>query len=219
MIHQLQIQQAQHEQNESNTVGATSSVKLPKLRITSYNGDKQNYKEFWDQFECTVHKKTKLFNVEKFTYLKGKLHGTAQSAISGLTLTTKNYEIAVGTLKERFGDIQTAVNAHNVKLINLSPASNRTTDLRVIYDKIEQNKRSLEAIGQNVNQDVFISIITSKLPSDVMIKLEIQKGSPEKWSVARLRELLKSYISARESAESYHCLLLSSYQPQDLNRR
>ena len=77
-------------------------VQLPKLEIMSYNGDKQKFKEFWDQFEYTVHMNTKLSNIKKFSYLKGKLHGQAQSAISGLTLSNENYDVAVDILKERF---------------------------------------------------------------------------------------------------------------------
>jgi hypothetical protein len=45
---------------------------------------------------------TKLSNIKKFSYLKGKLHGQAQSAISGLTLSNENYDVAVDILKERF---------------------------------------------------------------------------------------------------------------------
>jgi hypothetical protein len=47
------------------------------------------------------------------------LYGQAQSAISGLTLSNENYDVTVDILKERFGDVQTAVNTHYVELINL----------------------------------------------------------------------------------------------------
>jgi len=47
----------------------------------------------------------------------------------------------------------------------------------MIYDKIEQNLRSLEALQQNIDQDVFISMITTKLPKEVLVQLEIQKGT------------------------------------------
>ena len=86
-----------------------------------------------------------------------------------------------------------------VELINLSCASNRTSELRFLY-KIERNLRSLEALNQNIDQDVFISMITTKLPEAVLVQLEIQKGS-DRWTVDKLRDLLKSYIAAREAAE------------------
>ncbi|CAG2211395.1 unnamed protein product [Mytilus edulis] len=178
-----------------------------------YNGDKQKFKEFWDQFEVTVHKNTKLSNVEKFSYLKSKLHGTAQSAISGLQLSNENYDVAIDILKDRFGDIQNAVNAHYVELINLSCASNRTSELRFLYDKIERNLRSLEALNQNIDQDVFISMITTKLPEAVLVQLEIQKGS-DRWTVDKLRDLLKSYIAAREAAEIQSKEKTNDFKPQ-----
>jgi len=61
----------------------------------------------------------------------------------------------------------------------------------MIYDKIEQNLRSLEALQQNIDQDVFISMITTKLPKEVLVQLEIQKGTGVKWSVRKLRHLFK----------------------------
>ena len=158
--------------------------------------------EFWDQFEYTDHWNTKLSDIEKFSYLKSKLHGQAQSAISGRTLSNENYDVTVDILKERFGDFQTAENIHYVELINLPQVTNRTTDLRMIYDKIEQNLRSLEALQQNIDQDVFISMITTKLPKDVLVQLEIQKGTGVKWSVRKLRHLFEGYVLAREAAES-----------------
>ena len=202
IIQQLQLQSTQHGEVAAPP-NQNPSVKLPKLEMIAYNGDKQKFKEFWDQFDCTVHKNTKLSKVEKFSYLKSKLYGQAQSAISGLTLSNENYDVAINILKERFGDSQNAVNSHYVELINLAPATNRTSDLRLLYDKIEQHMRSLEALEQNIDQDVFISMITSKLPKEVLIQLEIQKGTDVKWTVKKLRDLLKTYVAARESAESH----------------
>jgi hypothetical protein len=79
-----------------------SAVKLPKIDLISYNGDKLKWTEFWDAFKCTVHKNTKLSNIEKFIYLKIKVYGEAKRAISGISLTDGNYSVAIKTLKERF---------------------------------------------------------------------------------------------------------------------
>ena len=72
--------------------------------------------------------------------------------------------------------------------------------------------RRLEAYHLDVSQEVFISIITSKLPKDVLVQLEIQKGARKKWTVSKLRDLLNDYVSAREKAEQ-HAILES--QPID----
>lgn len=60
-----------------------SAVKLPKIDMISFAGDKTKWIEFWDYFQSAVHKNKKLSDVEKFTYLKGKLYGEARSSISG----------------------------------------------------------------------------------------------------------------------------------------
>ena len=67
---------------------------------------------------------------------------------------------------------------------------------------MEKNLRSLDALNQDTNRDIFVSIVTSTIPKEILIQLEIQKGSKEKWSVAKLRELLNEHISARERAEN-----------------
>ena len=55
-----------------------------------------------------------------------------------------------------------------------------------------------------LNQDVFVSIVTSKLPQDVLLQLEIQKGSTAKWPIKGLCERLLGYVNARERSERNH---------------
>ncbi|XP_071136931.1 uncharacterized protein [Mytilus edulis] len=175
---QLQLQELQRKSQPSTV----SAVKLPKLDLVSYNGDKLKWTEFW---EAAVHTNQSLTKIEKLNYLKSKLFGTANSAISDLTLSHENYDVAISILKERFGNVQSVVNKHCSDLINLQSASNETTHLRRLYDDLERHLRSLDAMHQDVTQDVFISMITSKLLKEVMIQLEIQKGNNERWTVGK----------------------------------
>ena len=63
--------------------------------------------------------------------------------------------------------------------------------------------RNLEALIQDVNQEVFISIITANLPKDILVHLEIQKGAKNKWTVGKLRELFNDCVYAKEKAEQH----------------
>lgn len=180
-----------------------SAVKLPKLDLVSYNGDKLKWTEFWDLFEAAVHTNQSLTKIEKLNYLKSKVFRTANFAKSGLTLSHKNCDIANSILhfvKGRLGNVQSVVNKHYSDLINLQSASNQTTHLRRLYDDLERHLRSLDAMHQDVTQDVFISMITSKLPKEVLIQLEIQKGNNERWTVGKLGSF--SILTAMEAAES-----------------
>ena len=66
---------------------------------------------------------------------------------------------------------------------------------------MERHFRSLEALGQDVSSPVFVSMILSKLPKEVLIQLEIGKPHHDKWTVHVLRDELCHYITAREAAE------------------
>ena len=97
-------------------------------------------------------------NVEKFNYLRNKVSGEARSAIQGLNLSNENY-VAIGILKERFGNEQEIIDLHYNQMINLYPASNTTSSLRNLLDQLEKHLCSLEVLKQNVNQDVFVAMI------------------------------------------------------------
>ena len=199
-------QQLQHQQiaMSQSSIRQQGSVRLPKLEIPSFNGDKLKWSEFWDSFSASVHKNSTISDIEKLNYLMSKLTGEARQSVSGIFLSNENYTLVVELLKERYGDIQTVVNTHYNELINLKIAQNTAKGLRGLYDHIEKHLRSLEALEQNIDQDVFVAMITSKIPKEVMIQLELQKGAKNKWSVRELRELFNNYVVAREKAEQNH---------------
>ena len=159
VTNQMKQQSEFIEKQELKEKELATTVKLPKLDMISYSGDKLKWAEFWDAFENAVHSNKKLSNIEKFNYLKSKLTGEAHRAILGLTLSNENYGVAIDILKERFGNEQVIIDLHYNQLINLSPASNKTSSLRSLLDQVEKHLRSLEVLKQNVNQDVFVSMI------------------------------------------------------------
>ncbi|XP_056016815.1 uncharacterized protein LOC130053514 [Ostrea edulis] len=198
----LQFQELQLHQSQFHTATQGSlAVRLPKLELPSYNGDNIKFQEFWDAFDATINRNSKPSRIEKFSYLQSKLTGEAKAAISGISLTHENYDVAIDIIQERFGDAQSVIHKHHMKLINIQPVTNDTLSLRRLYDDLEKHMRSLEAWRQDVNQDVFVSMITSKIPKETLLQLEIQKGSRDKWTVKKIRDLFKAYITAKESTE------------------
>ena len=145
--------------------------------------------------------KIKLPKIEKFNYLKSRLSGDAQKAISGLPLSNDNYDIAIDILKTRFGRDQELVDLHYTQLINLQPATNKINNLRSLLNNIEKHLRCLSVLKQNIEQDVFVAMIRAKLPDEVLFQLEMVNGSKNKWTVEKLREGLDDYITARERSE------------------
>ena len=77
-----------------------SSIRLPKLEILSFNGDKLKWTEFWDSFEATIYKNTTISDIEKLNYLMSKLTGAAKQSVSGILLSNENYALVIDVLKE-----------------------------------------------------------------------------------------------------------------------
>ena len=86
--------QSSHQNNQP-------SVKLPKLSLQKFSGDITTWSTFWDTFESVIHKNPNLSDIDKFDYLNSLLENTAADAISGLTLTSGNYNEAIVILKEK----------------------------------------------------------------------------------------------------------------------
>ena len=48
---------------------------------------------------------------------------------------------------------------------------------------------------------MFISMIKSKLPKDVLLQMELRKDSETEWTVESLWNCLRSYVVARKRTE------------------
>ena len=189
------------ETETAKTGTKPNNVKLPKLDFSKFSGKLLKWQEFWDSFDSAIHSNESLSPCEKMNYLRAKLEGEAAEVISGLTLTNANYQEAIRLLQKRFGQNEIIINAHYTSLMDLPASSSHTSTLRTSYDTIEKHLRSLQALGEDVNTKMLVSLIMSKLPKDVITNLTDQKTDDQEWSVQLLRDKLHRYITNRENAE------------------
>ena len=127
----------------------------------------------------------KVYLVEKFTYLRGHLQGTAFQAIEGFPLTSENYKHAWELLKERYGNPQLIISCHMNNLIKLDKVNGANVkELRDLYDKVESNVRALKTIGTHQEQvgPLLIPIILEKLPNVIRLQISRKLGK-ENWSI------------------------------------
>ncbi|KAH3809769.1 hypothetical protein DPMN_138148 [Dreissena polymorpha] len=76
-------------------------------------------------------------------------------------------------------------------MLSIQAPSYKVESLRSFMDNIEKHLRSLEVLGENVNQNLFVSMIT-KLPEGVLRQLEISKGADVEWEVKSPRTHLRN---------------------------
>ena len=189
--------------NSSQANGAESQsrgVKLPKISIQKFDGDIASWNSFIETFEAAVDSKDNLTSVEKFTYLKGYLSGSALQCIEGFPLSHDNYSEALKLLKERFGNIQVIISTHMNKLINLERVTScNVIQLRQLYDKIETNVRALNSVGIDAEHfgPLLIPIVVEKIPNVVRLQITRKLGK-ENWDVNEFLKCINDEVSARE---------------------
>ena len=76
-------------------------------------------------------------------------------------MTNASYEEAIKLLHERFRQNDSIINAHY----------GNTTCLRALYDKVERHLRSLQALGENVNTHMLVSLVMTKPSKHVITHL------------------------------------------------
>uniref|UniRef100_A0A1I7X4B7 Reverse transcriptase Ty1/copia-type domain-containing protein n=1 Tax=Heterorhabditis bacteriophora TaxID=37862 RepID=A0A1I7X4B7_HETBA len=103
-----------HELHKDNGI---KPIKTPHLSIPKFNGNVEDFEEFWGMFEILVHQNRELSNMEKIMYLKDSL-----IIIQGIRIKPENYEWMVSTVQAKFKDIGRNRLAIITRLADLPPA-------------------------------------------------------------------------------------------------
>ena len=78
------------------------------------------------------------------------------------------------------------IDAHFVALTDLTPPPYDVQKLRQMYDTMENHLQSLHAIGENIEQRQLVLLIKSKLPFEIMHRLNMQQDDNTVWTVENL---------------------------------
>ena len=169
-----------------------------------FNGDLTKWATFWDSFESSIHNHPGLSDIDKFNYyLNTLLEGPASEAISGLKLTTANYNEAVTILKRRFGKKQLIITKRMEVLLSVVAimSEHNLKGLRHLYDVVEAQVRGLKSLGVPAKAygSLLTSVLLNKLPRELRLIVSRQM-SEEEWTLDSLMEVLEWEITARERA-------------------
>ena len=199
-------EQTETRSNHSTpSTNGKSSMKIPKITIKPFSGDKLSYQLFKESFEAGVESKEEMSKIEKFVYLRSLLQGKAEQLVNGLSLTGENYETALKLLDERYGDKQGLINEHTSKLIKLSKVKDvsDTVALRELYDNIECHVRNLDVLKPDCLSTLgtmLITVIVEKIPEELRL-LITRKFSNAEWDVRELLDEFKNELSVREKCD------------------
>ena len=195
---------SEKEVNVPRLTQSFKDINLPKLEIKPFDGQSDLWSEFYDNFECTIHQNNSLSNVQKMSYLKSFLRGSALAVISNFKLTNENYNTALDLLKERFDNKQLQITIHMKNLLKIPTVSDLKdiSQLRLVYDNIETQIRSLENlnIAPETYGPLLIPVLQSKLPSDLNLIISRRFNNLDCWDITEVLKVFKEELSAREKA-------------------
>ena len=144
----------------------TRGVKLPKLNIKKFDGDFTQWNSFWDIFNASVHKRTDLEGIEKFTYMKSLLEGDALKLIEGFNLEAHYYDEAVQLLKDTYGR-ETEIKMSFVRnLLQLESPEVNAESLQEFRANFECQIRSLNTMNFTLDE-MYTILLYSKLPASI----------------------------------------------------
>src|ERR1700744_1320204 len=223
----FKIRTQQIVQPNANDHNPAQDIKLPKIEITAFSGEYEDWPSFKDLYSSLIHNKNSLSNVQKLHYLKTRVEGDAKTIIKSITTTEANYDIAWNKLTDRYDHKRYIVDSYLKALLNQPQVKfENHKAIKTLIDKSSEIVRALQVQGLPVNQwDVFlVHIIVSKLDSESHKQWELKLKKDELPTFAALEEFLESrwqslemidktkYQSSTESQQSVKQAGNKSYQ-------
>ncbi|XP_061720042.1 uncharacterized protein LOC133527166 [Cydia pomonella] len=158
------------------------NIKLPQIKLPSFDGNYGKWLEFRDTFTSIVHNNSSLNEINKFYYLRTSLEGSAALVIKSLEISAANYAVAWSLLCDRYDNKRQLVHNHLQSLFRIE-ALTRESDkcLRNLIDNVTKNLRALESLGEKVDcwDTLIVFLCSSKLDPITLRKWEEKRNSLE----------------------------------------
>ena len=201
------------------TEAAHMGGKLPKLELETFHGGVDGFLKWtpwWEHYDSVIHSNERMTDVVKFTYLRTILSGDAEQCISGLSLTTANYKIAVEQLRERYARPEKIRFAHIQELLNLRLENNSSVSLYKMYNALVSHVRSLDQLDlkKEMYGVILVPLILSRLPDEMKLEWAREEGEgangddkkddkiPKESNLEFLLSFLKIEIERRDRSNS-----------------
>lgn len=198
-----------------------ASVKLPDIKLPSFNGSYDQWLEFKNSYDTMIHKRIDLDPIQKFHYLRSALSGSALQVISALEFTATNYVHAWELLSDRFHNTRLLTQNHVKSLYSLQNILTESpVQIRKLIDTVNRNLRALKTIGEPVESwdTLIIYLIVTKLDSSTEREWENHKGSIRSGlhgnSTLKLDDLLTFLKNKADTLE----MISASHQKQTQSR-
>ncbi|XP_055615330.1 uncharacterized protein LOC129761620 [Toxorhynchites rutilus septentrionalis] len=188
--------------NDSMLHGTFDHVRLPQIRLQTFDGNIDEWLSFRDLYVSLIHCKSDLPDVEKFHYLKGCLQGEPKALVDPLQLTGANYTIAWEMLLSRYNNSKLLKKRQIQSLFKLPIITKESaSELHVLLDNFERVVKMLDQIvnPEDYRDLLLINILTTRLDPTTRRGWEEISASKEQESLADLTDFLHCRVQMLDS--------------------
>ncbi|XP_077292238.1 uncharacterized protein LOC143915452 [Arctopsyche grandis] len=179
--------------------------KLPTLTIPTFQGDPSEWKSFQQAFKNIIGNKTEYSNVTKLLYLHQSLLGPALAAVSGLDISSDNYEITWSILDKQYNlprlNLKTRINSLcDLKLIT----KESHIELRDLLNKVTVCIKNIESLGyaREILDPWVTCLVLRKLPFSLLKDWETSLVDREMPPYEKLETFLQNRCNVLQSTAS-----------------
>lgn len=186
---------------DTSTNSTMEHVRLPQIRLQSFNGNIDDWLSFRDLFTSLIHRKPELPDVEKFHYLKGCLEGEAKMLIDSLQVTKTNYQIAWELLLKRYNNSKLLKKRQVQSLFKLPSLSEESaSELHALLEGFEKAIQTLDQVVQPADYKdlLLVDILSSRLDPCTRRGWEEYSSTKEQDNLQDLTEFLQRRIRVLE---------------------
>uniref|UniRef100_A0A8D8WD99 Integrase zinc-binding domain-containing protein n=1 Tax=Cacopsylla melanoneura TaxID=428564 RepID=A0A8D8WD99_9HEMI len=171
---------------------------IPKINIEPFHGAFENFSSFKSLFDTLIHK-TKLTNIEKFSYLISLLRGKALQTIKTIEFNEVNYQKAYDKLVAEFSNPRLVATHYLNKILSVKPASfENPATLRFFLDQYNTDVESLHDLHlESLTDFVFLHIALKNLPVETRRLFECDQ-SDQMPTLQKLMLFLKKRLNVLE---------------------
>ena len=161
----------------------SSVIKLPPQELPQFTGIYSDWPSFWDRYEPTVHTRTGLTDVIKFTYLRQSLSGEPLDLIKMLPVTDINYATAIGILQKRYSD-QGMIVRELLEAIFCVPdiPSDNVFALRRFVTTFSEKVQGLKNQGVSKGWFFLSHLVFRKLDQETRRAYDLYQAEKKRWA-------------------------------------
>ena len=194
---------------------------MPQLNLPKFNGEFSEFISWWDSFNSAIHTNDRLSSIDKFNYLVTYLEGRAKAAISGIQITSENYQTAIDILSKRFNKPRLIIKHLLGDILPPVTISNSLASIRELYTKFEVTSRHLanfkdKGIDSASVGLVFSVLLQLHLPEYLVVEFERKFSGNEMPSLNQTLNFLESEISYHENLEIHRSCQVGGAGQNDL---